>query len=291
MAGFEGVQEAIDAKYGGGADQPTETQESAPRTDNHSQENTQSQAQAVIDLSKAEKFMLDGKEYTYDKLRKEMLMQADYTRKTQEYSAQMKEFGKKQELYNHFQADLPKVLENPDLIRELAQHYPKEFVQMAQRMLDTRGPTTQTQTRDQGAITEDKINRLIESKVNGVRDQFASEQAQEKLDVILTQMKTKYPEFQDGRMERFVLSELRAMADQDIQITGDKIEDTFKNLNEWLGSSRESYHKAQLKKQSEANKKGSDMGAGGGTPGQAPNKLKLKDVPNALQNHLSRTIS
>ncbi len=102
-------------------------------------------------------------------------------------------------------------------------------------------------------------------------------------------MKTKYPDFQDGRLERFVLSELQALADQDIKITPDKIEETFKSLNGWMTDSRESYHKAQLKKQSEANKKGSDMGAGGGTPGQAPQRLKLNQVAGALSDHFKRT--
>lgn len=295
MGDFEGVHQAIETRFSGGdksSDQPEQTTEqSAPQTQNQPQGNTpQTEAQVAqaLELSKAEKFMIDGKEYTYDKLRKEMLLQQDYTRKTQEHAQAVKDFQKQKELDSHFRADLPKVLKNPELLSELAQHYPKEYVQLAREYLGMSKAGQQKTTQDQGTLTREEISELIKSEVSTARDQVISEQNLEKLNVILEQMKTKYPEFKDGRMERFVLSELQALASQDIKIDAGKIEETFQSLNEWLQGSRDSYHKAQLKKQSEANKKGSDMGAGGGTPGQAPQRLKLNQVSGALTDHLKR---
>jgi hypothetical protein len=292
MGDFEGVHQAMDAKFSGQAsDQPEQTtQESAPEGKDQSQENTpELKAQAVLDLSKAEKFMLDGKEYTYDKLRKEMLLQADYTRKTQEIATERQYMAQQKELNEHFKADLPKVLQNPELLAEMKRHYPEEFVKMAESFLEL-SPRQQQQAMGQQGMSVDpqSIRKLVEPLVKPIQDKldkYETEALTKQLDTIVTQMKTKFP----SADEEYAIARLRALSDQNVPITEQKIEEVFKYFHEKDIESKETYHREKLKKQSEANKKGSDIAAGGGTPGQAPTKLKLNEVAGALTDHLRRS--
>jgi hypothetical protein len=292
MPDFTGVHEAIADKFGEQAsDQPKEStteveqssqQESEPQTPQSQERNEQ--AQALIDLSKAEKFMFEGKEYTLDQLKREMMLQSDYTRKTQAFAEERKQFEQQRELDSHFKADLPKLLRNPELIRELPKHYPKEYVDLAREYLKMSGQPPKAQ--EGTALARDEIESLIESKFRSHEEKLENQRLVNELDNVFAELKSKYPDMKDGRMERFVLSELQAIDSTGKKIDRAVVESTFKQLSEWIGQSRESYHKEQLKKQSEANKKAKDIGSGGGTPGQSPAKMKLGDVKGALLNHL-----
>jgi GTP-dependent phosphoenolpyruvate carboxykinase len=60
----------------------------------------------LTDLDSVDRFRFAGREWTRDELQKSILMQNDYTRKTQEISETRK-------YYEHLQSDLPKVLRDP----------------------------------------------------------------------------------------------------------------------------------------------------------------------------------
>ncbi len=297
MPDFSGVHDAIAAKYDDQAsDQPNESttevqQSTAPQSEPTKGQEQQSerseQAQALIDLSKAEKFMFEGKEYTLDQLKREMMLQSDYTRKTQAFAEERKQFEQQREFDSHFKADLPKVLQNPELINELAKHYPKEYVALAKEYLKLGGREAPQQQAQAGAsLAKEEIDSLIESKFKSYEEKIENQRLVSELDQVFDELKTKYPEMKDGRMERFVLSELQAIDSTGQKITRNVVEDTFKQLNTWISGGRESHHKEQLRKTSEANKKGKDIGSGGGTPGQSPQRLKLGEVKGALMTHL-----
>ncbi len=299
---FSGVREQIAEKYSsdqGSSDQPEAstnepTVEQSAKSDplesnNQSQETKTEQAQALIDLSKAEKFLFDGKEYTLAQLQQERMLQSDYTRKTQEIANERRALQEQQTLQEHFRADLPKVLRDPSLLSQLAQHYPREFVELAQTYLDMSPAQKQMMDQNSGTQSFDPrtIQRHVETMVKPLQDELnniKTEGMVKQLDSIFTSMKTKYP----GVEDEFALARLQAMDAKRIPITEQRIEEVFKYFHDKDIQSKDAYHKEQLKKQSEANRRSKDVAPGGGTPGQAPKRLKFGEVGAALKEHLSR---
>lgn len=280
------VQGAITEKYSDQAssDQAEKPQVSEP-TENQSQK--ESSAQAVLDLSKAEKFLIEGKEYTWDQLNKERLLMSDYTRKTQEIANERRSLEEQRSLNEHFKADLPKVLQNPQLMADVMRHYPREFVDMFQTLLDM-GPKQQQQVMEQGMQLDSRtIQKFVDPMIKPLQeklDRYETEALTKQLDAVYTQMKTKYP----SADEEFVTARLRAMDDQKIQITDSKIEEVFKFFHDKDTQGKDAYHKEQLKKQSEATAKAKDAPSGGATPGLAPKRLKLDEVQGAFLEHMRR---
>ncbi len=282
------VHGAIDAKYGDQASDQPEKPQSDASTENQSHESTPKEPnQAVFDLSKAEKFLFEGKEYTLDQLKKERLMMSDYTRKTQEIAEERRQIETERNLTQHFKADLPKVLQNPDLIGEMARHYPPEMVALARQFLEMT-PRQQQEAMGQGTGFDPKsIQKLVEPMMKPLQDKidrYETETLTKQLDSIYSTMKGKYP----SADEEFVTARLQALDHQRIPITQEKIEETFKYFHDKDLQAKDSYHKEQLKKQSEATKKAKDVASGGGTPGVGPKRLKLSEVPGALKEHLLR---
>lgn len=296
MVDFEGVREELATKFSEqSSDQPVGNQakESEAQEQNQSQseaqEQAKSEAQALLDLSKVEKFMFDGKEYTLKQLQQERMLQSDYTRKAQELSRERQAIQERQSLEKHFHADLPKVLRDPSLIWELSKHYPKEFVELAQTYLDM-SPKQQQQMLDQQqgtSLDPRTIQKYVEQSVKPLQeklDQYETQVVTKQFEVVFDKMKSKYQNAED----EYVLARLQALDAQKIPLTEDKVEEVFKYFHEKDIQAKETYHKEQLKKQSEANKKAKDVGPGGGTPGQAPKKLKLGEAQEALIKHLSQ---
>lgn len=294
---FSGVREQIADKFSdqGSSDQPEtsaiETEQSASQSEapqpNQSQETKSEQAQALIDLSKVEKFKIDGEELTLEQFKQERMRQSDYTRKTQEIAAERKAIQEQQSLNDHFRADLPKILRDPSLLSEMSRHYPKEFVELAQAYLEL-SPTQQQQVTNQGTNLDPRtIQKYVDTAVRPLQEKFERQETEtqvKQLESIFSSMKTKYP----GVEDEFALARLQALDSQKIPITEQKIEEVFKYFYDKDRQGKDAYHKEQLKKQSEANRKSRDVAPGGGTPGQAPRRMKLGEVAGALKDHLTR---
>lgn len=298
---FSAVREQVEQKFSGepASDQAPESTPDTPQGDptqsqdyqvNQPPQEAKEQAQALLDLSKAEKFVIDGREYTLDQLKKEMMFQQDYTRKTQSFAEEKKAYEaqrKTAELENSFQADLETVRRNPSRFSELAKHYPREMIDKARALIQQdMSKSQQPDPKVGAALARDEIESIIESRFKSHEEKIENQRLVGELDNIFSEMKSKYPEMKDGRMERFVLAELQAQDASGQKIDKSVVEKTFKDLNDWMIGTREAHTKSVLTKQSEANKRGKDVGAGGGTPGQAPAKLKLGDVKGALMKHL-----
>ncbi len=289
---FQEADKAVDAKFGDQSSGESSTGQSAPEVkdsadqapgNQESKGSSESKAQAIFDLSKAEKFMLNGKEMTLKQFESERMMQADYTRKMQEMS-------KDREYRDNFEADLAKIERNPQLLSEFMKIYPKAYHQAAKYA--ARGVSSQEQTQKQGTDTQDKlIEDLVESKIGPIRnelDQYKTEAAVKQLDGIFSEMKTKFPQAE----EEFVLSRLQALKDQDVQIDRSKIEEVFKHFHDRDQKSKDEYHLKKLTEQKTANKAARDVPSGGGIPGQAPKKHNLSteagwnQLEKDYENHL-----
>lgn len=283
------VRGAIAEKYN--SDQAASDQAEKPevKSDSSSEvtaESTPQTAQAILDLSKAEKFMIEGKEYTWDQLNKERLLMSDYTRKTQELAEQRRQIEEQTRYTDNLEVDLRSLKQRPELISEFKKIYPERFHAMADLILD--GLTPQQAVQQGTSLDPRTIQKYVEPLVKPLQeklDKYETEALTKQMDAVLQTMKTKYPSAE----EEYAIGRLRALADQNVPITEQKIEEVFKFFHEKDTQAKEAYHREQLKKQSEANKKAKDMGAGGGTPGQAPKRLKLNEVAGALREHLSRS--
>jgi hypothetical protein len=300
---FSGVRAAIDAKHGEDAasDQPNEStteveQNTQPESElapqgNQSQQEAKEQAQALFDISKAEKFLLEGKEITREQFLKERMLHSDYTRKTQEFAKERQAWEEaraqeqeQQTMRMDFEADKRIVRDDPTRIGELTQHYPREWVDSFRREL--LGQQSQPTREVSAALARDEIESIIESKFKNYDEKVENAKLVGELENIFTDLKSTYPAMKDGRMERFVLTELQAIDERGEKIDRKVIEDTTKSLIDWISQGKISHTRETMKQQSEANKKAKDIGSGGGTPGQAPAKLKLGEVKGALMNHL-----
>lgn len=102
------------------------SQEAAPDIqDNTSQE--AKQLEAVADLSKYKKIVIDGQELSLEDLKKQRMLEADYRRKTSELAEQRRqhELGAKFDV--NFRADLEVVMQQPWRASEFYKMYPPEF--------------------------------------------------------------------------------------------------------------------------------------------------------------------
>lgn len=292
---FSEADKAIEAKYGdqsdsapgsGQAQSEVSTGSDQAPASKESKGSAESQAQALFDLSKAEKFVLNGKEMTLKDLQSQMMMQQDYTRK-------MQEIAKDREYRDNLEADLAKLERDPRLLVEFKKVYPKHFHRAGEYA--ARGVTQQAQAQSQqGTATQaDLVKQIVEEHVGPIRnelDQYKTEAAVKQLDGIFSEMRGKYPDAK----EKYVLSELQALKDMDVQIDRAKIEEVFKQLNDETKSLKESYHLEQLNKQKQATAKAKDIPNGGGIPGQAPKKYNLSsekgwsELEKSFRNHLER---
>ncbi len=287
---FNDIDKAVEAKFGDQAGEaaPTGQADSAvtkPADQAHSkieesQGSSDSKAQAIFDLSKAEKFMLNGKEMTLKQLEAERMMQSDYTRKMQEMS-------KDREYRDNLEADLAKIERDPRLLAEFKSIYPRHYHRAAD--FAARGRTQEQ--GEQGTTTQDDlVKQLVEDAVGPIRDelsQYKTDKAVTQLDGIFSEMKTKYT----AADEEFVLARLQLLKDQEVPINKAKIEEVFKHFHEKDQKSKEAYHMEQLNKQKLANNKAKDVPSGGGIPGQAPKKFSMnntKEIEDAMIAHLSR---
>lgn len=300
MVDFSGIREKAAEHFQNAEappEEPKEEAQSEPQDDNqpHLEAKEESaptpspseSAQAILDLEKAEKFLIGGKEYTWKQLQSERMLQSDYTRKTQAFAKEREQFEQQREMDSNFRADLPKILSNPQRLYELAQHYPKEYVDLARQYLELT-PAQQRQVTEGGSSFDlNGLERILENRLKPLvdrLDQTETSAVHKQLDATFTAMQTKYP----GVDEEFVLARLQGLRANGRDIDDQQIEDVFKSLHERDQQRLEGYHKERLLKQSEANKKARDSAPGGGIPGQAPKKLKLGDVGAALRERFSR---
>jgi hypothetical protein len=262
-----------------GSEQPQNTQNS---NDSGAQNLPQGQPnaapQTVAELERLEKFKFDGKEYTPDQLRRERMLHADYTKKTQELS-------KERKFYDNLRYDLEKVRKNPALIDEFRQIYPEKFHAYLE-MIEARAQANQSRMGDEMSGEEradlsPEVKEKLERFESYVRDQETSKH-EAILEAKFSTLSKKYPD----AIEDMVLARAQSLLDHKVQLTDQVWDKLWKESHNLIQSKVNNKQKTTLEAQREANKRASDTGSNGGTPGQAPAKMKLKDVADFAINDL-----
>lgn len=246
----------------------------------------QAQAEAYADLSKFQKVKIDGREMSIEDLKKSLMRQDDYTRKTQEAAKYSK----------NLRTDLETVRGNPAALAEFKRIYPKEYHGVAELMLQGFTPNQAIQQQaqpGQQSLPPELAERLDK------HEQFLAEWQQEKLraeeqalnanlEAIEGRMTKKYP-YADSITAYTLAEQAREKFERE---SGDKmtpqmmteqfLEPFFKIAHENQVKLFQRYQKEAAKQARANHERGSDIGRGGGTPGATPEKLKLKDVADYI---------
>lgn len=207
----------------------------------------------LTDLDSVDRFRFAGREWTRDELQKSILMQNDYTRKTQEISETRK-------YYEHLQSDLPKVLRDPSLVAEFKKVYPKEFHSYV-------GHLEKQQAAQQSGIDPKLMERL--ERLEGLEKRFEEQSnsaADATLDSIQSEMQKKYP----LATERLVLAEAKYLMDSGKKVDAKALEGIWKQTHEYV----QKIASQSVKSQKQANLSSKDMGAGGAIPAQGSKQAK-----------------
>lgn len=309
--GFEQVHEAM-----GNAEtaEPTTSHEEHSSQDTGTKEQSSDQTtQEIIDIASLQKFRFKDREYTPKDLEGDLLRQRDYTKKTQELAKERETYAqhqKEQEFHDNLKIDLQAIVENPNLIHKFLEVYPAKF----HSYLDLLPQNTlnQIQTQNQGSAPQQPhqsyVDPTLAREVYGIKQMLAQREQLEKQTAFESDSKTKEAQLDaiDARCQQSykhadpetVLAKFEWLNNSGklgdpkdenyMQHVSQVYERLWKMDHEKNVARFEEYRTEQAKEQKRANAQGRDMGAGGGIPSQAPQKMKLKDVKNHILSTLER---
>lgn len=242
----------------GGLESVQETTQELPES--QSQDTSTPTAQEIFDLETVEKFKFGGKEWTQKELTSSVMMNADYTRKTQELS-------KERKYYDNLDADLKTLQGNPALIDQFKQIYPEKF----HRYLDfIQVANRENKSRQQAGMDPQFMSRLEQVESRFREQEINAIEAQ--LDAKFTVLSKKYP-FADeeaviARAERLLESKPKG----EKALSDSELEQLWKQVDSRGQELAKKHWGQRAQQQKEMNARGKDVAAGGGTPGQAPRR-------------------
>ena len=248
--------------------QATEQPVESPVTETESpveQPSQKTAAPSIPDLDSMEKFKYGGREMTAKELRSEMMMQSDYTRKTQAIAEERK-------FYDNLSADLAAVKANPALIEKFKSIYPEKF----HSYLGYVTPAQQAQAQAQQQSTQQQYAQIdpqvmqrfqrMEADMN--ERQVAAINAE--LDAKFKGLSEKFP-FAD---EEAAIARAQALQERGEKLTDKVWEGIWKSVHDKNESKWKQMQSASAKKQQSANAKGKEASGGGGIPANAPRQPK-----------------
>lgn len=232
-------------------------------------------AEQLLDLSTAKKYKwFDGNEITADDLRNGYLRQSDYTKKTQEIAQERK-------YYDNLNIDLAKVKTNPELATRFKEVYPEKY----HAYLDYVIAKNQERKEQQ-----EKLDQASDPRVDEVYDYYQkqrSELALQKVNTIFDNLSKKYNMAYEADVvaaANALIDRARANGDRRYEPSEKEYEDLFKNSHAESQKRYDQHYKSKIEAQKSANAKGSDIGSGGGIPGQAPRQARtIKEATKFLE--------
>ena len=238
----------------------------------------------IVDLGKLQKFKWNGKTLTASELQKMAMMQADYTKKTQEISAEKK-------YYSNLYYDLNNVKKNPALISEFKRIYPKQFHSYLDSITDeisdatnTAAAAPQAQAKQSSPEAQQPIDPRTEEMYNFYKEQRQMA-SQEKVDALFDRLGSQYKDADEAKVIARVqtLIELSKREPDKYQRPDDAtIEKLFKQEHEAFQAKVKEHMNRMLDEQRKANARGRGPAAGGAIPGSAPKMPKTIKEATAL---------
>jgi ribosomal protein L15 len=239
------------------------------------------EANKTVDLKELGKFVFEGKEVTYDDLKKSHMLQSDYTRKTQELASQ-------RQYAENIGYDLENLAANPNQLAKFKEIYPASYHQAAEKVVAmARG---RAQESEQPRTKKDEATELQAKtlqEINDIKERLDMTERQKAsvvIDKIVGELGSKY-ELADQDM-------VQAKAAFLMQQTG-----RFLPLKEWENLFKEShvqtvekttkYFKSKLTTQQQANQAARDSAPGGQALGKAAPKT-LEEARLAMMKDFTR---
>lgn len=252
--------------------QSTETEQPEPEV---------TEPEGPLDLESVEKFRFAGREWTHKELQDSYLMQADYTRKTQELAEERKYMGA-------LQADLEAVKKNPALATEFKKLYPEKYHSYLGYVYSEK----------QGQGSKQAISPEIAEKLDKM-EQFIEQQTQREEEVKVDAWSNQLKSWEDEFTKKYDLSNplevwtrIQTSLDEnqisENQVTKQYAESLFKNSQKFYEEKFDSRQTNQFKQNRQINSSAKDVGKGGGLPGNAPRALKFHEVQDQLVEDLRR---
>jgi hypothetical protein len=231
--------------------------------------------QQLVDIDKLEKFLMAGKEWTRKDLMQSILMQSDYTRKTQEISQERK-------FYDNLSADLEALKRDPALVDQFKKIYPEKF----HAYLKTIGINDSLQREN---AQRNGLDPEAQARLDRIEGRFR-EQDEKVLNQHLDSLSKKFGEKYSFADENEVLAKAEVLlarkeqaGEKDPQISDAEWEKLWEGAHKRIEAKATQRFNAQYEKQKRANMEGRDIAAGGGTPGPTPNGIKtVKDAEEAM---------
>lgn len=274
---IDSVVDQVNAKYSGGSTgQESASNESAPSSQNTAAgEMTEAQAQAILDLDKAQKFKFGDREWTPDQLKKSIMLHSDYTKKTQAVSETRK-------YYDNLEPDLEFIKNSPNkeqAMQMFMETYPKAFHKYLSLIGGGSEQAANLQAQSQSAQLPPELMKDLQMVKSYVQEK-ETQAIEAQLENTFSSLAKKYP---DGD-EDIVLARAQALLDAKretepgFRITNEIWDKLWKASHEKNVSKYEARQKGVLEKQRTANQSAKGPAPGGGTPGQAPVRMNLKQA-------------
>lgn len=235
--------------------------------------------QAIAELDKMEKFKLDGQEWTLKDLKAAIMRQKDYTQKTQAIAQERKTFEESKKFDDNLKVDLASVRSNPSLVAEFVRVYPERYHHLVEDALKNQPAaqaTTQQQVSTQPQVDVQLYSRLqhLEKVLN---DQEVAK-AEASIKTTMDELAKKYPETENKLARETILARAHELYNgQNQELSKDAWDQIYKEVAEEVKEFAKAQYGTLVKKQTEANSKARDVGAGGGIVGSAPRKFKNFD--------------
>jgi hypothetical protein len=245
--------------------QATEQPVESPELDTETTPQSQSMETAppsIPDLDSMEKFKYGGREMTPKELQSMVLMQSDYTKKTQALSEERK-------YYDNLSADLAAVKSNPALVDKFKSIYPEKFHSYLGYVAQQQPAQTQSPQNSQYAQIDPQVMQRFQ-RIEADMNERSVAAINAELDAKFSKLSEKFP-YAD---EEAAIARAQALMDRGEKITDKMWEGIFKSVHEKNETTFKQRQAEITKKQKEANSRGKEASGGGGIPGQAPRSPK-----------------
>lgn len=239
----------------------TSSSDNAP-SESYSEQAPQTAApsQDFVDLDSVSKFRFGGKEWTPKEFQGAYMMQADYTRKTQQLAEERKYF-------DNLNADLAAVKQNPTLEAKFREIYPAKYhayLDYVAQKKEAQGNQNNQQNYQQNDPAYMRRFEALEADMNARKVEAINAE----LDARFKTLSERYP-LAD---EEAAIARAQALHSKGIQLTDTVWDKVWKEVSDKNMERFKKYGSEQVNKQKTANQKGKDAAPGGGIPGQAPKR-------------------
>lgn len=267
-----------------------ETAPSAPDTSLDSAPQQDSANEQPVEIDNLDRYRYQGrplKDWENGYMR-----QSDYTQKTTQLAQERR-------YYDNLSVDLDRVRGNPQLAEQFRAIYPEKFHGYLRYVLENSTQSPQNPNGQSPASQYARLDPAMEMRINSLEKNFRDREVaaiSAELDNKFRTLGQKYPFADEEACVARAQALLSKMKEADplngnLRISDKQWDAIWKGVHDRNYKLSDSNYKKQVQEQVKANKRSSDVGRGGGNPGQAPRQFKtvkeateaaLKDIDSGI---------